>query len=358
VNTGVPRGKLHSASQRCHEGRTLGTSAKGIVLALVLSVAAIALTNRYSRAESSIFDPAGPRAARIADLWWVMFGLGVAVFVIMMALLVIALLRGRRHTGTVLQDNDNGTRPILIGVLLSAVIMIGVFGYTLWTTRSLARPTAAADLTIEVAGNQWWWEVRYPDDDVVTANELHIPVGVPVTVKLTSDNVIHSFWVPRLTDKMDLIPGRTNELWFQADEAGTYLGECAEFCGIQHALMQFRVIAEPRDDFAAWLDTQRDAASAPVPDTLREAGQQIFLSSACVACHTVRGTNASGTVGPDLTHLASRQTLAAGTLDNTIGNLTAWIVDPQAIKPGTIMPATDFDPEDLQALVAYLLSLH
>jgi cytochrome c oxidase subunit 2 len=157
---------------------------------------------------------------------------------------------------------------------------------------------------------------------------------------------------------MDLIPGRTNELWFQADEAGTYLGECAEFCGIQHALMQFRVIAEPRDDFAVWLDTQRDAASAPVPDTLREAGQQIFLSSACVACHTVRGTNASGTVGPDLTHLASRQTLAAGTLDNTIGNLTAWIVDPQAIKPGTIMPATDFDPEDLQALVAYLLSLH
>jgi cytochrome c oxidase subunit 2 len=202
-------------------------------------------------------------------------------------------------------------------------------------------------------GNQWWWEVRYPDEDVVTANELHIPVGVPVTVNLTTDDVIHSFWVPRLTDKMDLIPGRTNALWFQADEPGTYLGECAEYCGLQHAWMQFRVIAVPQEEFGAWLDGQREAATAPQPESLLQEGQQLFLGSACVYCHTVRGTNASGQFGPDLTHLASRQTLAAGRLENNLGNLTAWIVDPQAIEPGTVMPTLGVTPEEARDMAAY-----
>jgi cytochrome c oxidase subunit 2 len=352
-------GTTRSAPPRRNRHREAGAfnaKAKGIVLALTIAIACVGLASADGRAQTSMLDPAGPRAARIADLWWVMFILGSAVFLVVMLFLVFALLvRGRRHGQT--RDGENVTRPILIGVVISAVIMIGVFAFTIWTQLSLAEPAAASEMVIEVVGNQWWWEVRYPDEDVVTANEVRIPTGVPVTIKLTTDDVIHSFWVPRLTDKMDLIPGRTNELWLQADESGTYLGECAEFCGLQHALMQFRVIAEPPEEFAAWLENQRQDVSDPVANSLLQEGQQIFLGSACVYCHTVRGTNASGDLGPDLTHLASRQTLAAGTLDNNLGNLTAWIVDPQAIKPGNLMPNTNLDAEELQALVAYLMSL-
>lgn len=328
------------------------------MLALLLLAGTLALTLHEVHAQTSMLDPAGPRAAHITTLWWVMFILGLAVFLIVMMFLVFALLvRGRRYGDVAAVATNRETRPILIGVIISAVIMIGVFGFTLWTSRSLAEPATPADITIEVAGYQWWWEVRYPDEHVITANELHIPVGVPVTIKLTTDNVIHSFWVPRLSDKMDLIPGRTNEIWLQADEPGSYLGECAEFCGIQHALMQFRVIAEPEDEFEAWLEAQRAPADTLAADSFLMEGQQLFLGSACVYCHTVRGTNASGTLGPDLTHVASRQTLAAGTLDNNVGNMAAWIVDPQGIKPGNHMPGTDLDGEDLQSLVAYLMSL-
>ena len=347
-----------STSERHRERRINAPARRGVVLGVLLLAAAFAVAFRDGYAQTSVLDPAGPRAERIATLWWVMFVLGTGVFVVVMLLLVFALLvRGRRRTDPESREAENGTRPILIGVAISAVIMVGVFAFTLWTQLSLTEPARAADLTIEVVGNQWWWEVRYPDEGVVTANELHIPVGAPVSVLLTTDDVIHSFWVPRLTDKMDLIPGRTNQLWFQADEPGTYLGECAEFCGVQHAWMQFRVVAVPDEEFATWLDGQREAASEPQPESLLQEGQQIFLGSACVYCHTVRGTNASGQLGPDLTHVASRQTLAAGRLENTVGNLTAWIVDPQAIKPGNLMPATNLDSEELQALVAYLMSL-
>jgi cytochrome c oxidase subunit 2 len=314
-----------------------------------------ALTVRHGSAETSVLDPAGPRAARIAELWWVLFGVGTSVFLAVMAVLLFALWRARRDAPDP-HDLENGTRPILAGVVLSSVLMVGVVAFTLWTQRSLAQPTQDAALTIEVEGKQWWWEIRYPDDDVVTANELHIPTGTPVAVRLTTDNVIHSFWVPQLTDKMDLVPGRVNELWFQADEPGTYRGFCAEFCGIQHTFMQFIVVAEPRDAFATWLEDQAAPATEPTDELLQE-GQRVFFSSACMACHTVRGTDASGVVGPDLTHLASRQLLAAGARDNTADNLAAWIADPQAIKPGNFMPTIALDADALRALVAYLMSL-
>jgi cytochrome c oxidase subunit 2 len=222
--------------------------------------------------------------------------------------------------------------------------------------RSLAEPDHPADITVQVTGHQWWWEISYPNDGVVTANEIHIPVGKAVEIELTSDDVIHSFWVPNLTSKRDLIPGQTNTLWFQADSAGIYRGECAEFCGTEHALMAFLVIAQPLDEYGAWLHNQQ-ASSVQPADSLIEQGQQAFLGSACVYCHTINGTAASGKVGPDLTHLASRQTLAAGTLDNTTGNLAGWILNPQALKPGNHMPATRLDSDDLQALLAYLESL-
>jgi cytochrome c oxidase subunit 2 len=349
----TPKQQVDRGREPARRGR--GPVVQGAMLAALAGVAAFGFTLADGRAQTSVLDPAGPRAERISTLWWVMFALGTAVFVIVLALLVIALLRGRRRASDP-SPADNGTRPILVGVLISAVIMIGLFAYTLMTQRSLAEP-AQGDVLIEVVGNQWWWDVRYPDADVRTANEVHIPVGVPVTVRLTTEDVIHSFWVPRLSEKMDLIPGRANDLTFQADEPGTYLGLCAEFCGLQHAWMQFRVIAVPEQEFTAWLDEQRAPAAEPVPNSIVQEGQQLFLGSACVYCHTVRGTNASGTLGPDLTHLASRQTLGAGVLENNLANLSAWIIDPQGVKPGNLMPSTNLSAEELQAVVAYLRSL-
>ncbi len=212
-------------------------------------------------------------------------------------------------------------------------------------------------MTIDVEGNQWWWEAAYPGYDEVTANEIHIPAGEPVLVRLASLDVIHSFWVPELAGKLDLVPGQINELWIEAAEPGVYFGQCAEFCGVQHALMAFHVVADPPEEFAAWIAEQQEPAEAPLADSLVERGRDVFLSAGCIQCHTVRGTQATGQLGPDLTHLASRDWIAAGTLENTVGNLEAWISDPQAIKPGAKMPPTELDSEELQALVAYLQSL-
>jgi cytochrome c oxidase subunit 2 len=306
---------------------------------------------------TSILDPQGPRAARIAELWWVMLALAVVIFAIVMILLLAALFRPRRGEGDASAPPGGRFFVPVAGVVIPAVILLLLFGLTLWTLRALEAPAASTELTVEVAGQQWWWEARYPGHDVVTATEIHIPVGEPVRVLLTSPNVIHSFWVPELSGKMDLVPGQINELWIEADEPGNYFGQCAEFCGLQHALMAFHVVADAPEDFATWISNQQAPAEAPLGDSLVEAGQGVFLSAGCIQCHTVRGTQATGQLGPDLTHLASRDWIAAGTLENTIGNLEAWISDPQAIKPGAKMPPTELDAEELQALVAYLQSL-
>jgi cytochrome c oxidase subunit 2 len=215
-------------------------------------------------------------------------------------------------------------------------------------------------VTIEVTGQQWWWQVRYLDPDpskiFVTANEIHIPVGQPVTIKLRSTDVIHSFWVPNLVGKKDLIPGHDAVLWLQADKPGVFRGQCAEYCGLQHAHMAFWVVAEPPTRFAAWLNQQRGEAVQPSTSS-EQRGQQVFLSSPCIMCHTIQGTPAGATVGPDLTHIASRSYIAAGTLPNTRGQLAGWIVDSQAIKPGNRMPPNSLNPDDLQALLDYLQSL-
>ncbi|HXW00915.1 MAG TPA: cytochrome c oxidase subunit II, partial [Anaerolineae bacterium] len=224
------------------------------------------------------------------------------------------------------------------------------------TMVALAATNTLDEVIVEIEGNQWWWEVNYPLQEFTTANEIHIPVGPPVELKVTSIDVIHSFWVPELHGKIDLIPGQTNSFWLQADEPGVYYGECAEFCGIQHAKMALVVVAQPEAEFTAWLEQQQQPAAQITEATLLE-GQQIFLGSACISCHTVKGTNATGDLGPDLTHLASRLTLAAGTLENNQNNLAGWIIDPQNIKPGNLMPSTDLSENELQALLAYLESL-
>ncbi len=209
-------------------------------------------------------------------------------------------------------------------------------------------------MVIEVTGNQWWWDVRYANDDprlvLETANEIHIPVGRPVMIRGTSHDVIHSFWVPNLHGKRDLIPSRITTEWIQADHPGEYRGQCAEFCGLQHAHMAIWVIAEPEDKFNAWMKLQLQPSVAP-SDPVRQRGEQVFMSHACVFCHAIRGTSAAGQMAPDLTHFGSRKTIAAGTLPNSMGNLGGWITDPQSIKPGNHMATIAVNPDDLQPLV-------
>ena len=344
---------------RCRHGEGRGGRGRrvkwqGATLSLVTVVAL--LLGSTASAETSMLDPRGPRAERVADLWWIMFVLGAIVFFVVMAFLLVAIRRARRQSDSSNETDEASTTPIKIGVAITTAIVLLLVGLTFWAQRDLAAPDDPAAMTIEVVGHQYWWEVYYPDAGFMTANEIHIPVGEPVSVRLSADDVIHSFWVPELSGKLDLVPGRVNEFWIQADESGVYLGECAEYCGLQHALMQFRVVADPPDVFAAWIDHQSQPAP-PSTDPMIQRGEQIFLGSACVYCHAVRGTAALSDFGPDLTHLASRETLAAGTLDNNRANLAVWIVDPQSVKVGNLMPGIDISDEDLDALLTYLESL-
>ncbi len=355
---------IESADEKVSVGAPVGGARRRTVgrasLLLGVFLTAGLLLGACGQEGPSILDPQGPRSERIADLWWVLFALGTAVFVVVIALVLLAIFRGQ--PGPRPDPSSNGwfagtTFVGIAGFAIPLVILAAVFGFTLWTLSALADPDEPTSLTIEVLGHQWWWEVHYPEEGVVTANEIHIPAGQPVELKLTAPDVIHSLWVPELSGKTDLIPGKTNTMWLEANEPGEYRGQCAEFCGIQHANMAFLVIAQPPDEFAAWIAEQREPADEPAVGSIIQRGQQIFLGSACVYCHTVNGTNASGRLGPDLTHLASRQTLAAGTIENNLGNLSGWVVDPQAIKPGNKMPATNLTAEELQALMAYLMSL-
>jgi cytochrome c oxidase subunit II len=307
----------------------------------------------------SMLRTAGPGATRVEHFWWLLFWIALAVFLFVSALVVVAVVRRRRPSqGDPGREVEPawGHRFILIsGVVVSAAILTATFLVTLREMTALAKPLHSTRLTVEVIGHLWWWEARYPNG-TVTANELHIPVGEPVLLKLTTADVIHTFWVPQLQTKMDQIPGHTNELWLQADAPGRYRGQCSQFCGLQHAHMIFFVVADPPGDFQAWEAREAETAAAPsAPAAAR--GLEVFTSNTCAGCHAIRGTSAVSTVGPDLTHLADRRTLAAGTIDNTQAELARWITDPQGVKPGAIMPPTQLSPSDLADLVAYLESL-
>lgn len=305
----------------------------------------------------STLAPRGPAAAEIATLSWVMFGLAAVVFAVVMGLLLYALFRSRREARATYPSTPGLDRTFIIwgGIVVPLIILIVLFIFTIRTMAALAAPERANEVVVEVVGHQFWWEIHYPNQGFTTANEIHLPVGQPIELRLTSADVIHSFWVPELHGKRDLLPHRVNSFWLQADEAGVFYGACAEFCGIQHAKMAL-VVVEPEEQFAAWLEQQAQPAAAPT-ETLAQQGQQVFLSSSCIQCHTIRGTNATGTLGPDLTHLASRLTLAAGIVENNSGNLGGWIIDPHSIKPGNLMPPTNLSGPELQALLAYLQSL-
>ena len=309
--------------------------------------------------ETSMLNPQGHGATQIANIWWFMLIVAAIVYVVVMGLLAAALLRRRQSEADVrVKEVPAGSYAfiLIMGVVIPAVILFTLFILTLQTARALSFLETDGTLTIEVTGKRWWWEVRYADYDLVTANEIHIPVGQPVRLQLMSDNVIHSFWVPELHGKMDLTPGLTTTLWLRADRAGEYLGVCAEYCGLQHTRMQFYVVAQEPRDFDQWLVNEQQPAAQPSGGSAQR-GQQVFTSTNCVYCHTVRGTTAAADVGPDLTHLASRRTIGAGTAPNTRGHLAGWIVDSQALKPGNLMPPVDINAEDLQALLDYLGTL-
>lgn len=311
----------------------------------------------------SMLDARGTGAERVADLWWVLFWLGAFVFAAVTVLLLVGIYRRSRWPADREHEARPGTWIGLGGVAIPAVILFVVLVFTVRVMAEYSgtsREAEAGGMRIRVLGHQWWWEVQYldtlPSRIARTANEIHIPVGRPVQLLLESRDVNHSFWVPKLQGKIDLIPGQTNTLWIQANEPGVYRGQCGEYCGEQHAHMAFLVIAEPEDRFEQWLEEQLQPAREP-QDSLGRRGQQVFQESGCALCHAVRGTIANARVAPDLTHLASRQTLAAGTIPNTRGYLGGWISNPQAIKPGNRMPAMPLSGPDLQALLTYLESL-
>jgi cytochrome c oxidase subunit 2 len=304
----------------------------------------------------------GPAAERIGELFWAMTILGGVIFVIFCAALAYGLTHRRTPVEPPTPERDRGsTRMILLlGALVPTLILIPLFVWTVQTLDALDPRAQRPDIVVDLVGKQWWWEARYrdsiPGNVFVTANELHVPVGKRVELRLTSTDVIHSFWVPELHGKTDLIPGRENVTWIQADRPGVYGGRCAEYCGVQHATMGLLVIAQPPDEYEAWAAGQRRAAAEP-RDSVAARGRDAFLGSACAFCHAVRGTPAGGNLGPDLTHVASRRTLASALLPNTPGHLGGWIANPQALKPGSRMPRVPMSSEQFSLIHRYLQTL-
>lgn len=298
----------------------------------------------------STLHPFGPDAGRITALSWFMISLASLITIFVFGLLLIGLFRdgSRARPETAMRWVIGG------GVVMPAIVLLTLAGLTIFTLNRHQQQDPGP-LKLEVIGHQYWWEVRYPGTDAVTANEVHIPVGRDVEITLRSDDVIHSFWVPSLAGKTDMIPGRTNHQVLRADKAGIYRGQCAEFCGIEHAKMAFVVVAQPPDQFQAWLRAQGQPAVSPTGQAA--AGRDLFMNQPCAGCHTVRGTPAGGKVGPDLTHVRSRAELGALTFENTPQNLAKWIVNAQSIKPGSLMPPIQLTQQQSAEIVAYLEQL-
>jgi cytochrome c oxidase subunit 2 len=304
----------------------------------------------------------GPKADHVTALTWGLLVISVAVILIITALTVagVILRRSPRSevAGEAVVQHPGGLSWISIGVGVSTVALLFSMVWTVYTMAAINRPDVDPKLTIHVIGHQWWWEVRYDNDDVSrvfeTANEIHIPVGRPVSFELNTVDVIHSFWVPALGDKLDLIPNQTNTTWLQASRPGVYRGQCAEYCGQQHAHMSFLVVAQSESEFQAWWDQQLQPASAASPE-LTDAENEFILR--CGVCHSVRGTRAGGRLGPDLSHLMTRHSIAANTLPNTTAYLSGWIANPQRIKPGNLMPTLDISGPQLESIRKFLESL-
>ena len=312
---------------------------------------------------TSIFTPSSTPAEEVYANAVLVLAICAGIFLTVGGFLVYTIIRFRQRP-----DDDGREPPQIYGsnqieLAWTVIPIVIVFVLILVTARTIAnvqgaiRPSAALQVT--VIGHQWWWEIRYPEFGVVTANELHVPVSEPTErrptfLTLESADVVHSFWAPQLAGKTDLIPNRRNLMWIEPKQPGVYVGNCAEYCGVQHAHMLLRVIAQPADAFAQWIQTQQ---RLPTEDERTQPGRSVFFSTACINCHAINGTRANGRLGPNLTHLMSRRTLAAGVVANTPEHLRAWVRDPQALKEGSLMPSMQLTANELDQVVAYLLTL-
>jgi cytochrome c oxidase subunit 2 len=310
----------------------------------------------WAGANQNVLHPASKQEHSISVLWWVMFAACTIGFGVIVLLLFLGWVRRNRDKLPFGGGERAGMAIVVgLGVFLPILLLSSLFVWSdLYVIKTTEAPAASSTrLAVKVIGRQWFWEVRYPGTDAVTANEIHIPVKTRVDMLGTTADVIHSFWVPELNRKVDLIPGRVNRILLDADRPGEYRGQCAEFCGLQHANMAMYVFAEPPTAFQKWLANEERPARKPASALARE-GEQLFQRLPCSGCHMIRGTSANGTVGPDLTHLASRTTLAALTLPNDAPDLAHWIEDPQRYKPGSKMPGFALTNRQSAALVAYL----
>jgi cytochrome c oxidase subunit 2 len=360
-------------------GHDRGHRRRAAALAAAILIGCVAMANRcasaYAAATASapgdgasvqtpnIFAPTSTPAFAIRELSWFVLGICAVIFAVVAALLTYSVIRFRHRPGgesreppQVYGSNQIELAWTVVPILIVVVLFLATARYIFGLESFAPTPNA---LQITVVGRQWWWEIRYPDLGIVTANELHVPVSdpadpTPTFLTLQSADVIHSFWVPQLAGKLDVIPNKTNRLWIDPHTPGLYVGQCAEFCGVQHAGMLLRVFVHPKEEFAAWVAAQQAPAA---DDPVVRAGRDVFQSMACINCHTVRGTPANGIFGPDLTHLMSRATLGAGVASNTPENLREWVNNPAALKPGALMPAMQLARPDLDQLVAYLLTL-
>ncbi len=325
------------------------------------------ISSNFSHGATSIFAPAGTPAHSIFNLSMLVLGITASIFLVVAGLLLYAIVRYRHRAGDANAAQEPpqiyGSNQIeLAWTVIPILIVVLLFLATtriILSTQSVPKPAAALDVT--VIGHQFWWEYNYPKLGIVTANELHIPVSdpkhpTPTYLTMSSADTDHSFWVPRLAGKMDLIPNQINTMWIDPQTSGLYLGQCAQYCGVQHAKMLIRVYADSPADFAAWVAHQQQPA-VDSADPSAVAGRAVFQHNACISCHTVTGTVATGRFGPDLTHVASRDTIASGSVPNNAANLRAFIDNPASFKPGALMPAMHLNQHDLDAVTAYLMTL-
>jgi cytochrome c oxidase subunit 2 len=330
------------------------------MILLLLALAAPAFAQEGTPPQPSALNPAGPNSAAIASVFSVVLVMAVVVFVVVEGLILVSAFRFRRRATDTSEPSQvhGNTKAEIAWTILPALIVVTLFVMALQTMQTLnTRPAAAAEqMTVKVIGHQFWWEYQYPDQNITTTTDLVIPVGKVVNLEITSMDVIHSFWVPQLNGKTDAFPNHINLTWIEANTPGTYYGQCAELCGASHANMRVVVIAKTPDEFDQWVKQQQAGPVEPT-DALAQQGQQTFMTGACIGCHTINGTNASGKVGPNLTHLASRTSIAGGSLANTEGNLRLWLTNPPAVKPGSIMPNLNLTRTEIDALVAYLQTL-